>query len=164
MKGHGNRWRMNFSMSGNVAMPVRFHSKSVGRYVQGDRPKRDASHPLIHRMVAVATKTAEKTSASAAMVVQKTPKQPIVENHNQSTTKSPVSPSTIKQIERTMAAMMSTITSPRHGASRQGPVIPIVMAEMIAEAGTALGSIRVALPRPLAQCSRLMDELLTQFS
>src|SRR5262244_953567 len=68
------RWRMNFSTSGNVAMPVRFHSKSVGRYVQGDRPKRDASHPLTHRMMAVATKTAKKTSASAAMVVQKTPK------------------------------------------------------------------------------------------
>src|SRR5215470_9010675 len=64
MKGHGNRWRMNFSMSGNVAMPVRFHSESVGRYLQGDRPKRDASHPLIHRMMAVGTKTAKKTSAS----------------------------------------------------------------------------------------------------
>jgi hypothetical protein len=37
-----------------------------------------------------------------------------------------------------MAAMMSTITAPRHGASRLGPVIPIVMAEMIAEAGASL--------------------------
>src|SRR5262245_33417605 len=124
MKGHGNRWRMNLSTSGTVAMPVRFHSKSVGRYLQGDRPKRDASHPLIHRMMAVATKTAKKTSASAAMVVQKTPKEPIVENHSQSTRKSPVSPSRIKQIERTMAAIMSTTTTPRHGASRLGPVIP----------------------------------------
>src|SRR5262249_3234474 len=51
--------------------------------------------------------------------------------------KSPVRPSRIRQIERTMAAMMSTITAPRHGASRLGPVIPIVMAEMIAEAGAA---------------------------
>src|SRR5215467_2954140 len=73
-KGHGNRWRMNSSTSGNAAMSVRFHSKSAGRYVQGDWPKRDAIDPLTHRMVAVATKTAEKTSASAAMVVQKTPK------------------------------------------------------------------------------------------
>jgi hypothetical protein len=63
-----------------------------------------------------------------------------------------------------MAAMISTITAPRHGASRLGPVIPIVMTEMIAEAGAALRSIRVALLRPLAQCSRLTDELLTQFS
>jgi hypothetical protein len=63
-----------------------------------------------------------------------------------------------------MAAMMSTITAPRHGASRLGPVIPIVMAEMIAEAGAALGPIRLVLPRLLAQCSRLTDELLTQFS
>jgi hypothetical protein len=42
-----------------------------------------------------------------------------------------------------MAAMMSTITAPRHGASRLGPVIPIVMAEMISEAGASLCSIRV---------------------
>ena len=47
--------------------------------------------------------------------------------------------------------MISTITAPRHGASRLGPVIPIVMTEMIAEAGAALRSIRVALLRPLAQ-------------
>src|SRR5262249_23404923 len=99
MKGHGNRWRMNFSTSGNAAMSVRFHSKSAGRYVQGDRPERDAIDPLTHRMVAVATKTAEKTSASAAMVVQKTPKKPIVENHNPSTTKSPGSPNQDKQNE-----------------------------------------------------------------
>src|SRR5262245_20164176 len=63
-----------------------------------------------------------------------------------------------------MAAMMSTITAPRHGARCLGPVIPIVMAEMIAKAGAALRSFRVALPRPLAQCSRLTHELLTQFS
>src|SRR5215469_1853099 len=143
MKGHGDRWRMNFSMSGNVAMPVRFHSKSVERYVQGDRPKRDASDPFTHRMMAVATKTAKKTSASAAVVVQKTPKYPIVENHSQSTRKSPVSPSRIRQIERTMAAIMSTTTTPRHGARCLGPVISIVMAEMIAEAGASLCSIRV---------------------
>jgi hypothetical protein len=55
-------------------MPVRFHSKSAERYVQGDRPKRDAIDPFTHRMMVVATKTAKKTSASAAMVVQKTPK------------------------------------------------------------------------------------------
>src|SRR5499433_417336 len=73
-KGHGDRWRMNSSTSGNVALPVRFHSKSAGRYIQGDRPKRDAIDPFTHRMMAVATKTAKKTSPSAAMVVQKTPK------------------------------------------------------------------------------------------
>src|SRR5215472_8353692 len=73
-KGHGDRWRMNSSTSGNAAMPVRFHSKPAGRYVQGDRPKRDAIDPFTHRMMAVATNTAEKTSASAVMVDQKTPK------------------------------------------------------------------------------------------
>jgi hypothetical protein len=46
-----------------------------------------------------------------------------------------VSPSRIRQIERTMAAMMSTTTAPRHGARCLGPVMPIVMAEMIPEAG-----------------------------
>src|SRR5262249_51568213 len=150
------RWRMNSSTSGNAAMPVRFHSKSAGRCVQGDRPKRDAIDPFTHRMMAVATKTAEKTSASAVVIVQKTPKKPIVENHNQSTTKTLVRPSRIRQIDRTMAAMMSTITTPRHGASRLGPVIPIVMAE-IAEAGAALCSSGVQL------CAPLTDELLTQF-
>src|SRR5262249_19943550 len=34
-----------------------------------------------------------------------------------------------------MAAMMSTTTAPRHGARCLGPVMPIVMAEMIPEAG-----------------------------
>jgi hypothetical protein len=69
----------------------------------------------------------KKTSASATMLVQKTPKYPIVENHSQSTRKSPVSPSRIRQIEKTVAAMMSGTTAPRHGARRLGPVIPIVM-------------------------------------
>jgi hypothetical protein len=36
-----------------------------------------------------------------------------------------------------------TITAPRHGARRLGPVIPTVMAEMISEAGASLCSIRV---------------------
>src|SRR5262249_6692933 len=71
----GSRWRkMNSSTSGNVVMPVRFHSKSAGRYVQGERPKRNASDPFTYRMITVATKTAKKTSAPAAMVVQRTPK------------------------------------------------------------------------------------------
>src|SRR5215813_1112608 len=38
---------------------------------------------------------------------------------------------------------MSTTTAPRHGARCLGPVMPIVMAEMIAEAGAAHCSIRV---------------------
>jgi hypothetical protein len=49
-----------------------------------------------------------------------------------------------------MAAMMSTITAPRHGASRLGPVIPIVMAEMISEAGASLSApfvFTIAAPR-----------------
>src|SRR5262249_59393686 len=87
--GHGNRWRMNSSTSGNAAMPVRFHSKSAGRYVQGDRPKRDAIDPFTHRMMAVATKTVEKTSASAVMVVPKQPKETIVGDHRQSTKQIP---------------------------------------------------------------------------
>jgi hypothetical protein len=119
---------MNSNASGNVATPVRFHSKLVGRCVHVDRAKRDASDPFTHRTMAVATKTAKKTSASATMLVQKTPKYPIVENHIQSTRKSPVSPSRIRQIERTLAAMMSGTTAPRHGTRRLGPVIPIVMA------------------------------------
>ena len=36
-------------------------------------------------------------------------------------------PSRIRQIESTVAAMMSTTTAPRHGARRLRPVIPIVM-------------------------------------
>jgi len=68
-----------------------------------------------------------------------------VENHSQSTRKSPVRPSRIKQIDRTVPAMMSIITAPRHGARRLGPVIPIVMAEMIAEAGASLFQSRSAL-------------------
>src|SRR5262249_60503953 len=107
---------MDSRPSGNAAMPVRFHSKSAGRYVQGDRPKRDAIDPFTHRMMAVATKTAEKTSASAVMVVQKTPRKPIVGKHSQSNRKSPVRPSRVKQIERTVPAMVSTHTDPRHGA------------------------------------------------
>src|SRR5262249_46724991 len=59
----------------------------------------------------------------------------MLENQSQSTRKLPVSPSRIRQIERTMAAMMSTTTAPRHGARCLGPVMPIVMAEMIPEAG-----------------------------
>jgi hypothetical protein len=65
---------MNSNTSGNVATPVRSHSKSAGRCVHGDRAKRDATNPFTHRMMAVATKMTKKTSASAAMVVQKTPK------------------------------------------------------------------------------------------
>jgi hypothetical protein len=38
-----------------------------------------------------------------------------------------VSPSKITQIKTMMAATMSTTTTPRHGARRLGPVIPIVM-------------------------------------
>src|SRR5262249_29470842 len=38
---------MKSNTSGNVAMPVRFHSKSAERYVQGDRPKRDARWHLV---------------------------------------------------------------------------------------------------------------------
>ena len=72
--GHGSRWRMNSNTSGNVATPVGFHSKSAGRCIHGDWAKRNASDPFTHRMMAVATKTAKNTSASAMMVVQKTPK------------------------------------------------------------------------------------------
>ena len=72
--GHGNRWCMNSKTSGNVTTPVRFHSKSAGRCVHGERANRDASDPFTHRMMAVARKTAKKTAASATMVVQKTSK------------------------------------------------------------------------------------------
>ena len=58
--------------SDDVAIPVRFHSKSAGRCVHGDRAKRVASDPFTHKMMAVAMKTAKKTSASATVVVQKT--------------------------------------------------------------------------------------------
>ena len=37
------------------------------------------------------------------------------------------SPSRIRQIVTTMAAMMSATTAPRHLARGRGPVIPIVM-------------------------------------
>src|SRR5262249_54456753 len=74
--------------------------------------------------------------------------------------KSPVRPSRVKQIERTMAAMMSTITAPRHGAHRLGPVMPIVMVEMIAEAGaprlmSAFGG-RPDIDRRLVQMPRTL--------
>jgi hypothetical protein len=65
---------MTSSTSGNVTKPARFHSKSAGRCVHGERAKRDASDPFTQRMMAVATKTPKKTSASATIVVQKTPK------------------------------------------------------------------------------------------
>jgi hypothetical protein len=42
-----------------------------------------------------------------------------------------------------MAAMMSTTTAPRHSARCLGPVMPIVMVEMIAEAGAPHCSMRV---------------------
>jgi hypothetical protein len=51
-----------------------FPPKSAGRRVHGDRAKRYASDPFTPRMMAVAAKTAKNTSASAKMVVQKTPK------------------------------------------------------------------------------------------
>jgi hypothetical protein len=38
-----------------------------------------------------------------------------------------MSPRRIRQIETTMAAMMSATTAPRHLARGLGPVIPIVM-------------------------------------
>ena len=72
--GHGSRWRMNPSRSGSVATLVRFHSKSAKRCIHGGWAKRDASDPFTQRMMAVATKTTEKTSALAPMVVQKTGK------------------------------------------------------------------------------------------
>ena len=53
-----------------MSTPVRFHSKSAGRCVHGERARREASDPFTQRMMAVATKTAKKTSASAMMIVQ----------------------------------------------------------------------------------------------
>src|SRR5262249_34293403 len=122
----------------------------AGRYVQGDRPKRDAIDPFTPRMMAVATKTAGETSGFGGGGGPKNAQKTQLGKQQQTTTKKPPVHKRNKQIEGSGAtAMMSTITAPRHGARRLGPVIPIVMAEMIAEAGASLCSSGVQLCRTI---------------
>jgi hypothetical protein len=78
-------------------------------------------------MTLVAVKTAKNSAALAPMLVQKTCRKPIEENHSQSTRKSLASPSTIRPIPAKMATTTNPGKALRLGAFCAGPVIPIVM-------------------------------------
>src|SRR6202022_913787 len=68
------------------------------------RADRGARNPFPHRRMADIAKTAKKRTAVLPRIVQKTSRYPMVENHAQSTRKSLVRPSTMKEATMTITA------------------------------------------------------------
>src|ERR1700738_1127650 len=83
IRGHGSRPRMSVNRLGGGAWLVGFQAEAATDAGCG-RPKRIASHPFSQRMIAVAAQAAKKTTALAPIVVKKTGREPIEENHSQS--------------------------------------------------------------------------------
>jgi hypothetical protein len=68
------------------------------------RANRDARDPFTHRRMADPAKTAKKRTALLPRIVRKTSRYPMAENHSQSTRKSLVRPSTMRQATMTIIA------------------------------------------------------------
>src|SRR5207245_5874139 len=76
----------------------------MGYTCRSGRANREARNPFTHRRRADPAKTAKKRTALLPRIVQKTSRYPMAENQAQSTRKSLVRPSTMKQATMTITA------------------------------------------------------------
>src|SRR5438132_9322752 len=76
----------------------------MGYICRSGRANREARAPFTQRRMADPAKTKKKRTALLPRIVQKTSRYPMAENHAQSTRKSLVRPSTMKQATMTITA------------------------------------------------------------
>src|SRR5438552_9600804 len=97
----------------------------MGYTCRSGRANREARAPFTHRRMADPAKTAKKRTALLPRIVQKTSRYPMAENHAQSTRKSLVRPSTMKQATMTITATemaLLGISTPLWVRRPHGPV------------------------------------------